>query len=102
MKKTIFYIGLNDKETKAQKISTLEAADIINRLTLQYYGGATISNARGIYTHEDGRVVCEETIRVEVLDASEEKNRALAEDLKRVLNQESILVESQSVNFDFV
>ena len=103
MKTTIFYIGLNDKDTKSQKISTLEAADIVSRLVLGVgYPGATISESFGIYTHQDGQIVKEASLRVEILDASDSKDLELAKELKKVLNQESILKESQVVDFDFV
>jgi len=103
MKKTIFYIGLNDKETKAQKVPTLVAADLVARYVLAVgYPGATISESVGIYTHESGEIVKENTLRVEILDSVPAKDKKLAEDLKKALNQESILVESQAVNFNFV
>lgn len=103
MKKTIFYIGLNDKETKAQKIPTLVAADLVARYVLAVgYPGATISESVGIYTHESGEIVKENTIRVEILDSVPAKDEKLAADLKKTLNQESILIERQSVNFDFI
>lgn len=103
MKKTIFYIGLNDKDTKSQKISTLEAADIVSRLVLGVgYPGATISESVGIYTHEDGAIVKESSLRVEILDSVPAKDEKLAQDFKKILNQESILKESQDVQYDFI
>ena len=103
MKKTTFYIGLFDKDTKAQKISTLEAADLVTRLVLGVgYAGATISESVGIYTHANGEIVKEPSLRVEILDAVDAKDAQLAQDFKKILNQESILKESQVINFDFV
>lgn len=42
MLKFTLYVGLNDKDSKKQEISTLEAYKIINKLLLNYTSGATI------------------------------------------------------------
>lgn len=63
MEKFILYVGLNDKDTKTQKISTLEAYKIVNNIIMKYTDGATIYEANGLYKHEDGTVVIEKTLR---------------------------------------
>ena len=103
MKKTTFYLGLFDKDTKSQKITTLEAADIVSRLVLGVgYAGATISESFGIYTHANGEIVKEPGLRIEILDSADAKDSALVKDFKKVFNQESILIEKNNINFDFV
>ena len=67
MKKFTLYLGLNDKETKTQKIGTLEAYKICNNILLNYTEGATVFEANGIYKHEDGSFVVEKTLRIELL-----------------------------------
>ena len=47
MKKYTLYCGLNDKDTKRQEISTLEAAKMVRNACLSYADGATIFEATG-------------------------------------------------------
>lgn len=54
MKKFTLYVGLNDKDTKQQKISTLESFKMVNNIILSYCDGATIYEADGIYKHDNG------------------------------------------------
>lgn len=46
MKKFTLYLGLNDKDTKTQKIGTLEAYKICNNILLNYTEGATVFEAK--------------------------------------------------------
>lgn len=55
MKKYTLYCGLNDKDSKRQEISTLEAAKVVRNACLHHANGATIFEADGIYRHEDGQ-----------------------------------------------
>lgn len=99
IEKYILFIGLNDKNTKTQKIPTLAARDIIKNIILDAgLDGATISEALGIYKHDDGQVIQEASIRVEVLFASEKQILSICKQIKTVLNQESIAVEYQQIN----
>jgi uncharacterized membrane-anchored protein YitT (DUF2179 family) len=91
--------GLNDKETKKQEISTETAYKIIFK-TLKNNGveGATLTEARGFYTHNNGDIVIENSIKIELLfiDYSTVKN--IAEELRIKLNQESVVIESIELN----
>lgn len=99
IEKYILFIGLNDKNTKTQKIPTLAARDIIKNIILDAgLDGATISEALGIYKHDDGQIIQEASIRVEVLFASEKQILSICKQIKTVLNQESIAVEYQQIN----
>lgn len=96
--KYILYVGLNDKETKTQKIGLLSAREIIQNTVIgQGLDGATISDAIGIYKHDDGTFVTEQSLRVEILFATEEIITTICEQLKTALNQESIAVETQDI-----
>jgi hypothetical protein len=102
MKKHILYIGLNDKESKQQEISTLDAYKIIFNAVKKYYDGATITESRGFYTHESGAVTFENSLICSILFADDDKTRQLAEDLKILLNQESIALEIQDINSSLI
>ena len=81
MKKITLFIGLNDKDTKAQKYS-FEAA--------------------GVYTHDDGETVQEVTIRAEFYTDDEAPVREFAKFAKCALNQESIALEVSAPVFELV
>lgn len=87
------YIGLNDKDTKTQIIGTLDAYHIVNRIC----GDATIKECKGIYTHEDGTVVIENSLEVMMLFKTENDIRRMVAELKKILNQESIAVVEADV-----
>lgn len=98
MTKFTLFVGLNDKDSKQQEISTINAYKIVSNLITSSFGGGTISEATGIYKHEDGTIVTETTLRIELLFTTSEKVKNLVQDLKRVLNQESIAVQKDVVN----
>ena len=100
--KFIISVGLNDKETKTQIITTDEALNLVNKTVLNGFGGATIYLANGIYKHDNGQIVCENTIRIELLFSTLEDVRNLCKELKTIFNQESILLEHQVLNADFI
>lgn len=106
MNKLTFYVGLFDKDTKIQRFTTTEAYKIVERFTAETFGGGTISESTGIYRHDDGTVVVEPSLRIEVYTQPERLNERLAVSefiatLKKVLNQESILVEESQIQYDF-
>lgn len=99
--KYTFFIGLNDKDSKLQTIPTLEAARIVERVFVSHdCDGATITNARGVYRHDNGDVVCEETLMVQVFEfeGMTVDVRGICADLKTILNQESVAVERCETN----
>lgn len=102
MKKVIFYIGLNDKETKVQEISTENARKIIENIFYKNTEGCTIFNGSGIYKHENGYKVKENTLIVECFEMRENEIYFICEYLKKALNQESIAVNIQEINCLFI
>ena len=98
--KYTFFIGLNDKDTKVQTMSTIEAMRIVQRVFIKHeVDGATITSGQGIYTHDDGTIVAEETIIVQVFEfGSPIPVRDICDDLKLMLNQESIAVEKRETD----
>lgn len=98
IKKFTLYLGLNDKDTKVQQISTLEAYKIVSNLISADFGGGTIFEAKGIYKHEDGTIVTETTLRIELLFAEEIQVKELVCTLKKLFNQESVAVQQEVIN----
>jgi len=98
MNKTTLYIGLNDKDTKRQEIETLEASKVVTRLLVDLCGGGTIYNATGIYTHENGEIVIENTLRVEIIEADPDAVLTVCRRIKTALNQETIIAQTEAIN----
>lgn len=88
------YIGLNDKDTKQQELSNLEAKAEISAILFRYFpNGFTLQECQGMYKHDDGTVVCENTIKVILLCCNTGMLFEVIQDLKNKLNQECIAVE---------
>lgn len=103
MRKITLYIGLFDKESKMQEVKTLDAYKIVaNLLNLD----CTITEGRGVYTHEDGTIVFEPSLVVEILDFDNSITReslvAKVATIKRALNQESVAVQESEVKSELV
>lgn len=90
-------IGLNDKDTKTQIIDTIEAVKIVQRLTIKYFGNGNISNSFGVYTHENGEIVIENSLTVSYIDFKGSLTQKAITDfileIKLILNQESVLIQ---------
>lgn len=100
--KIIIFVGLNDQRTKTQEISTLDAYKIASNLLVDIIGFGTITEAKGIYTHDDGTIVQETTLRIEVSNIDVESMKKLAISLKTAFNQESVAFEVVQSEFTFV
>ena len=97
MDKYILYVGLNDKDTKTQKIDTLSAYNLTNNILLNYVEGATITQSKGIYKHNNGNIVIENTLVIELLVTDKTTVETIAKELKMALNQESIAIQKQTI-----
>ena len=103
MKQYTLYLGLNDKDSKLQEVSTIEAFKLVQKLIASSFDGATIFEAVGVYKHLDGTFTTENTLRIELLEIDNpllDKVRDLVKTLKSVFNQESIAIQIQDVNSD--
>ncbi len=98
MEKFTLYLGLNDKDTKVQQISTVEAYKIVSNLIASRFDGGTIFAANGVYRHENGTFVTEKTLRIELLFAEFDEVKKFVEALKEIFNQESIAVQREEIN----
>lgn len=103
MKKITLYIGLNDKDKKYQIIDSMEAQKIVlNFLLANGIDGATIYSAIGIYRHDNGAIITENTLRVELFGVDKESVIPAVLGIKTALNQESIILNETSENSDFI
>ena len=102
MKKFTMYLGLNDKDTKTQKIGTLEAYKVAMNILTRYTDGGTIFEADGFYKHDDGTITIEKTLRIELLFIERTTALKIADELKIVFNQESIALQEDNINSELV
>ena len=102
MDKKTLYVGLNDKDTKLQRIDTMEATKIATNIICNYADGCTIYNAAGIYKHENGELVIENTLKIELIECHIETVKTIIAALKAALNQESIILQTETIVSEFV
>ena len=101
-KKFILNVGLNDKDTKLQRIDSIEAYKIVeNTLLNNGLSGYTIYQGKGLYKHDNGEITQENTLIIEVLFTTDEVINKIIKILKQVLNQESILKQVQEIELSF-
>lgn len=97
--KFTLYVGLNDKDSRKQEITTQKAKNIISK-TLADNGieGATFLGAEGIYTYIiDNKTEKENSFKIEILFASQKQIQNAVNTIKQKLNQESIAVVKEKV-----
>ena len=86
MKQFTLMVGLNDKDTKTRIVNKNKAREVIMRIV----GDCTVSDALGQYTHDNGEVVQEKSLRVEILFKELNEVIEYAKQIKDALNQESV------------
>lgn len=100
METKIFTIGLLDKDSHKQEFTTIEAFKIVQKLVVKHFGGGTISEALGVYKHNDGTIVEERSIRVETV--TNQNHVDFINEAKAVLNQESVMYKKVVENVEFI
>lgn len=105
MTKTTLTIGLNDKNTERQEIETGAAKNIIANILLNQFNifAFTMFECSGVYKMEStGNIICENSIRVEIATDDElTEADAIITELKKELNQESIMMEKETKEIFF-
>lgn len=105
MTKTLLTIGLNDKNTERQEIETGAAKNIIANILLNQFNifAFTMFECSGVYKMEStGNIIFENSIRVEIATDDELTTAdAIIAELKKELNQESIMLEKETKEIYF-
>ena len=102
MKRYTLSIGLNDKDTKQQRHSTIEAYKIVENILVDKVGGGSIFEGRGVYKHKDGKIIVEHSLQVILFDCSENQALEVIKATKQALNQETIALTTEIVESRFV
>ena len=95
------YIGLNDKDEYRQLISAQEAKEIIDAICMQYVDGYTVTEAKGAWVDEKNMLTQENTLVYHFREADEEALKEIMDRVIVVLNQNTILVEEQTVSYAY-
>lgn len=98
MKKYTLFIGLNDKNTFKQEISTKKAISmIVNTVISNNLSGCTIQQSIGYYLHDDKKsMVVENSINLIIYTNKTSNIKTLINQLKSLLNQESIIYQVEN------
>ena len=97
MLKTDIYIGLNDRETKAQKYETASYITVLKNVCNNYQIPFSFNLVHGGYMHESGEYTEENTLILSLIDTDPKIVHDIAEDLCVCFNQESVLITSDVV-----
>jgi hypothetical protein len=89
--KYTLYIGLNDKNTYTQLLSTEDAVNRVADIALKYVDGFTQLSGKGAYKDEKGIITHENCLIFEFYDTNEEQIKAIMDEVLQELNQNSRL-----------
>lgn len=108
MKKYTFFLGLKDKDTKDYSKwwddCLFLCKGLVETFVCEQLWGGTVSEARGVFMHEDGTEITEDSLRIETLGFSDDVQKYInfAKFLKEKFNQESVLMEVSEVEASFI
>ncbi len=97
MVETRIYVGLNDAETKKQMFETEQYMEQLKKLCFTYHVPFSVGTEEGGFFHEDGEYVEERTLVLTLIDAEKETIRKIANDLRTLFHQESVLITEDDV-----
>ena len=99
--KYVLYIGFNDKDTYEQIIPTEEAIAAVNGICVKYVEGYTVSQAMGGWVDETGALTEETSLVYTLSGVDEAAVISIMDEVLAALNQNSILVERQSITYAY-
>ena len=97
----VMYVGTNDKDTYQPEHTKDEAFDIVDRICLKYFEGYTIQEATGSWTDEKGEPTHEYTIVCYFDDTDKETVYKAADEIIKELNQNTVLIESDTISIEY-
>ena len=99
---TTIYIGLNDSETRQQKLDSEKYLMILKNACQKYRIAFSVQMLNGGYFHEDGGYTEENTLMLRLIDVPEEIVTELAKDLCVFFNQESVMITSSPTSLVYI
>ena len=99
--KYTLYIGTNDKDTYKEEIPFDECVSKVTDICVEYTGGCTIFEATGYWKDDNNAITKERTIGCILEDIEKEIVFKICDEVIIALNQNSILIETNSVYSTF-
>ena len=91
------YIGLNDSETKQQKLATDRYAAILKEICRDFGVPFSFNVIDGGYIHDDGEYTEEKSIVLTFIDLPQETVDKIAKEVCVLFHQESVLVTTDRI-----
>ena len=91
------YIGLNDSETKQQKLATDRYAAILQEICRDFGVPFSFNVIDGGYIHDDGEYTEEKSIVLTFIDLPQETVDKIAKEVCVLFHQESVLVTTDRI-----
>ena len=95
--KYTLYVGTNDKDTYKNEIPVETCVTKVTEICTKYTDGCTIYKAAGYWKDEKSAITKEETIVCILEDVKKETVYTICDEIIVVLNQNSILIETDNV-----
>lgn len=95
------FLGLNDKDSKKQEITTIDAFKIVSNLATNYFDGCTITQSQGYYKDSNNNLILENTLQIQIATNEQKQIFNFCKQLKTIFNQESILIYEATYNTIF-
>ncbi len=99
--KYTLYVGTNDKDTYKPVYEFDVCKEKVTTICVKYTSGCTVSEATGYWTDDDNNITLERTVVVILEDITLETVHKICDDIIKELNQNSILVETNSITKEF-
>ena len=96
----VLFLGTNGKDTNEPVFSPDEAKSRAEEVLVRHFGGYTIQEANGGW-EDDGTLYQEYTLVIYLSDTTLDKVHAAADDLIRVFDQSSVLIQSNETVTEF-
>ena len=97
----VLYLGTNDKDTNVPVFAPDEAKAKAEEILINYFGGYTVQEANGGWIDDNGTVYQENTIVIYLSDTDLEQVHSVCDELIRVFNQSSVLVQANETTTEF-
>ncbi len=96
----VLYIGTNDKDSNEPVCTPAEAKALVEDVLVSHFGGYTIQEAKGGW--EDGGTSYQEYTVVAIISDTDLKSvHEAANELREMLNQSSILIQTNETRTEF-
>ncbi len=97
----VLYLGTNDKDTNLPVFTPEEAKAKVREILIRHFGGYTLQEAEGGWIGDDGTLYEEHTIVIYLSDTNLDKVHAAADEMIRVFNQSSVLIQANETTTEF-